>query len=79
MASFEPGISRSRVLRSAVAPHWLGMEKREIVRPTRTTASLAVSCVAIDTSTRITTGSVGAIASNTTTIVLHTDRALIDI
>ena len=23
-ASFEPGISRSRVLRSAVAPHWLG-------------------------------------------------------
>ena len=23
-ASFEPGTSRSRVLRSAVAPHWLG-------------------------------------------------------
>ena len=24
-ASFEPGISSSRVLRSAAAPHWLGM------------------------------------------------------
>ena len=34
-ASYEPGTSRSRVLRSAVAPHWLGatekrMKKEEI-------------------------------------------------
>ena len=26
-ASFEPGTSRSRVLRSAVAPHWLGVKR----------------------------------------------------
>ena len=27
-ASFEPGTSRFRVLRSAAAPHWLGKDKR---------------------------------------------------
>ena len=30
-ASFEHGTSRSRVLRSAVAPHWLGMADMVII------------------------------------------------
>ena len=28
-ASFEPGTSRSRVLRSAAAPHWLGTDEMQ--------------------------------------------------
>ena len=32
-ASFEPGTSRSRILRSAFVPHWLGIYTRSGVRP----------------------------------------------